>query len=162
MAAEKNRKNRISYNRTKATRMNRVAFAYSRWQQSAEIAVRYALAQRGKPYAWGATGPRAYDCSGLVQRAWRVAGVTMPRVTYDQYRRIPRKVSRRNLAPGDLVFFHGRGHVGMYIGRSRYVHSPKTGDHVRVVVLRARRDFAGAVRPAWPLWLTDAVRLRRR
>jgi cell wall-associated NlpC family hydrolase len=132
-----------------AARRKRARMA-ARWQFRAERAVRFAYRQRGKPYRWGGTGPRAYDCSGLVQRAWRAAGVSIPRVTYGQYRLGPH-IPRRRLRPGDLVFFHGLGHVGIYVGRARFIHSPHSGTRVRVESLRGyyRRAFVGAVRPAW-------------
>src|SRR5918999_3003512 len=122
----------------------------ARWQTRANRAVRFAYRQRGKPYRWGGTGPRAYDCSGLVYRAWRKAGVSIPRVTYAQYRIRPR-IKRHRLRPGDLVFFSGLGHVGMYVGRGRFIHSPNSGSHVKVQRLSGyyRRAFVGAVRPAW-------------
>jgi cell wall-associated NlpC family hydrolase len=123
----------------------------ARWHVRADRAVRFSHRQRGKPYRWGGTGPRGYDCSGLVQRAWRAAGVSIPRVTHGQYRMRPR-ISRHRLRPGDLVFFHGRGHVGIYVGHRRFIHSPHAGSRVRVQRLRGhyRRAFVGAVRPAWP------------
>jgi cell wall-associated NlpC family hydrolase len=122
----------------------------ARWQAKAGRAVRFAYRQRGKPYRWGGTGPHGYDCSGLVQRAWRAAGVAIPRVTHGQYR-IRTHVPRRALHAGDLVFFHGLGHVGMYVGRGRFIHSPHTGSHVKVQRMSGhyRRAFVGAVRPAW-------------
>ena len=131
-----------------------------RWQVRAGRAVRFAYRQRGKPYRWGGTGPRGYDCSGLVQRAWRAAGVSIPRVTYRQYRMRPH-ISRHRLRPGDLVFFHGRGHVGIYVGHRRFIHSPRTGTRVRVQRLRGhyRRSFVGAVRPGWPRLPTPPTRL---
>jgi cell wall-associated NlpC family hydrolase len=120
----------------------------ARWQSRARHAVRFAYRQLGKPYRWGGTGPRAYDCSGLVQRAWRAAGVRIPRVTYAQFRIRPH-IRRRNLRPGDLVFFHGRGHVGIYVGRGRFIHAPNSGSRVKVQRLRGHylRAFDGAVRP---------------
>ncbi|HEU5156174.1 MAG TPA: C40 family peptidase [Streptosporangiaceae bacterium] len=123
----------------------------ARYRARAERAVRFAYRQRGKPYRWGGTGPRGYDCSGLAQRAWRAAGVRIPRMTYGQYRIRPR-IARHRLRPGDLVFFHGLGHVGIYVGRARFIHSPHRGSHVRVDRLRGyyRKAFVGAVRPAWP------------
>ena len=129
---------------------NKRAQLAARWQARADQAVRFAYRQRGKPYRWGGTGPHAYDCSGLVQRAWRAAGVSIPRVTYGQFRINPH-ISRHRLRPGDLVFFHGLGHVGIYVGNSRFIHSPHSGSHVRVDRLRGyyRGAFAGAVRPAW-------------
>jgi cell wall-associated NlpC family hydrolase len=123
----------------------------ARWHVRAERAVRFAYRQRGKPYRWGGTGPYGYDCSGLVQRAWRAAGVSIPRVTYGQYR-LRSHISRHRLRPGDLVFFRGIGHVGIYIGHTRFIHSPHTGSHVKVERLSGyyRRAYVGAVRPAWP------------
>jgi hypothetical protein len=123
----------------------------ARYRTRATRAVRFAYRQRGKPYRWGGTGPRGYDCSGLVQRAWRSAGVSIPRVTYGQYRMRPH-ISRHRLRPGDLVFFHGLGHVGIYVGHTRFIHSPHTGSHVKVERLGGyyRKAFVGAVRPAWP------------
>lgn len=118
----------------------------------ARTAARFARRQVGKPYRWGASGPRGYDCSGLVLRAWRKAGIGLPRVSHAQYRRVKRKVPLRRLHKGDLVFFHRRGHVGIYLGNRRFVHAPRPGARVRVDRLRGwrRHAFAGAVRPAAP------------
>ncbi|WP_233359094.1 C40 family peptidase [Thermomonospora amylolytica] len=137
--------------RQRAARHKR-ARLIAQWQARADRAVRFALAQRGKPYLWGATGPAAYDCSGLVQRAWRRAGVKIPRVTHDQYRAIRKKVPRSRLRPGDLVLFNGLRHVGMYVGRGRFVHAPRAGRTVTTEPLRGyyARNYVGAVRPAWP------------
>lgn len=137
--------------RQRAVRHKR-ARLIAQWQARADRAVRFALAQRGKPYAWGATGPHAYDCSGLVQRAWRKAGVNIPRVTHDQYRAIRKKVPRNRLRPGDLVLFNGFRHVGMYVGEGRFVHAPHAGRTVTTERLRGyyARTFVGAVRPGWP------------
>ncbi|ACY99542.1 NLP/P60 protein [Thermomonospora curvata DSM 43183] len=122
------------------------------WQRRADRAVRFALKQRGKPYQWGATGPHSYDCSGLVQQAWRRAGVSIPRVSQAQYHGIRTKVPRDRLRPGDLVLFNGLRHVGMYIGRGRFIHAPRTGRTITVERLRGyyARSYVGAVRPAWP------------
>lgn len=103
-------------------------------------AVEFALAQRGKPYQWGAEGPDRYDCSGLVWAAYRSVGITLPRVAADQYWATrSRPVPRSQLLPGDLVFFSSDpanwraiGHVGMYVGDGRIVHAPRTGDVVKV------------------------------
>ncbi|WP_261986635.1 C40 family peptidase [Actinomadura sp. HBU206391] len=121
-------------------------------RDQAAQAVRFAYRQRGKPYRWGGTGPHGYDCSGLVQRAWRSAGVYIPRVARSQYRRIHKKVRRSRLRSGDLIFFHGFGHVGMYVGNGRFIHSPRAGKTVRVVPLRGHyaRSMVGAVRPTRP------------
>ena len=115
----------------------------------AKKAVSTARKQIGDPYRWGATGPGAFDCSGLVQYSWRKAGVKLPRVTYSQYSAVRKKVSWRNLHPGDLMFFSGKGHVGMYVGKGRMVHSPSSGKTVRIVKLEGyyKSSFVGAVRP---------------
>ncbi|MGC5013889.1 C40 family peptidase [Streptosporangium sp. DT93] len=112
-------------------------------------AVTEARKQVGDPYRWGASGPGAFDCSGLVRYAWRKAGVSLPRITQSQYRSIRKKVSWSRLLPGDLLFFSGKGHVGMYVGKGRMVHSPSSGKTVRIVKLQGhyRSTFAGAVRP---------------
>ncbi|TCR25120.1 C40 family peptidase [Streptomyces sp. BK205] len=94
-------------------------------------ALAFARAQIGKPYVWGATGPGSYDCSGLTQAAWKAAGVTLPRVTYDQVD-AGTTVSLADAQPGDLVFFYdGITHVGLYIGNGMMIHAPKPGAYVR-------------------------------
>lgn len=92
----------------------------------AAAAVAYAKAQLGKPYLWGGTGPYAFDCSGLVMRAWQTGGVTLPRTTYEQAN-AGRRISRDQLAPGDLVFSDGFGHVQLYIGGGDVIEAPHTG-----------------------------------
>ncbi|MFK8909559.1 NlpC/P60 family protein [Streptomyces sp. YS-3] len=113
----------------------------------AAAAVAYAFTALGKPYVWGATGPSAFDCSGLTQAAWSAAGVSLPRTTYTQINSGPR-VSRSDLAPGDLVFFYsGISHVGLYIGGGQMIHAPHPGAPVRVAPID-QMPFAGATRPA--------------
>lgn len=97
----------------------------------AAIAVRYAFAQLGKPYVWGAAGPGAFDCSGLVMRAWGAAGVSLPHYTYSIWR-VGRQITRSQLRPGDLVFPHGLGHVQIYIGGGNVIEAPHTGALVRI------------------------------
>ncbi|WP_242907093.1 C40 family peptidase [Actinomadura terrae] len=120
----------------------------------ARKALSFARKQLGKPYSWGAAGPARYDCSGLAMAAWRRAGVRIPRVTYSQYSGVRRKVALKNLRPGDLIFFHGRSHVGIYIGHGRFLHAPNSRSRVRIDKLGAarRRQFAGAVRPGAPAY----------
>ncbi|WP_240139402.1 C40 family peptidase [Streptomyces sp. MUM 178J] len=110
-------------------------------------AVSYAYGALGKPYVWGATGPSSFDCSGLTQAAWRSAGVSLPRTTYTQIN-AGRRVTRSQLAPGDLVFFYsGVSHVGIYIGNGQMIHAPRPGDAVRIAPID-QMPFAGATRPA--------------
>ena len=97
----------------------------------AAVAVRYAFAQLGKPYVWGAAGPDAFDCSGLVMRAWGSAGVSLPHYTYSIWR-VGRHITRAQLRPGDLVFPHGLGHVQIYIGGGNVIEAPHTGALVRI------------------------------
>ncbi|MFD7919094.1 NlpC/P60 family protein [Streptomyces sp. NPDC059740] len=109
-------------------------------------AVAYAYAALGKPYVWGATGPSAFDCSGLTQAAWRAAGVSLPRTTYTQIN-VGRRVGRAELSPGDLVFFYsGVSHVGIYVGGGQMIHAPHPGAPVRLAPLD-QMPFAGASRP---------------
>ncbi|MGY3680307.1 NlpC/P60 family protein [Streptomyces sp. TE33382] len=110
-------------------------------------AVGFAYGAIGKPYVWGATGPSSFDCSGLTQAAWRAAGVSLPRTTYTQIN-AGQRVSRSELAPGDLVFFYsGISHVGLYIGGGRMIHAPRPGAPVRIAPLD-EMPFAGATRVA--------------
>ena len=99
---------------------------------AAAIAVQTALAQRGKPYVWGATGPSTFDCSGLVLYAYKAAGISLPRVSRDQAT-AGVAVSRANIQPGDLVAFYSPvTHIGIYIGNGQVVHAPEPGDVVKV------------------------------
>lgn len=112
----------------------------------ASVAVTTALAQRGKPYVWGATGPNSFDCSGLIQYAYRRAGIRLPRVTWDQMKS-GRRVSVSAIRAGDLVFYRSAAHVGMYVGNGRMVHAPKPGTHVRTAGLYLMPVYA-VVRPS--------------
>lgn len=114
---------------------------------NASVAVEAALAQLGKPYQWGATGPNSFDCSGLMVYAWRQAGVTLPRTSASQFANL-RSVSRSELQPGDLVFAGSPRvhHVGMYIGSGQIVHSPRAGKPVETRSME-RSDIRGFGRP---------------
>ena len=127
-----------------------------------EAVVRAALQMRGIPYSWGgggAGGPSkgieqgantvGFDCSGLTQYVFAKYGVTIPRVSYDQFRAgtpVPVKAMR----PGDLVFFHpganGPGHVGIFIGNNKFIQAPQTGEVVKISDLGARSDLVGVRR----------------
>lgn len=113
---------------------------------AARAAIEFALAQLGKPYEWGASGPDTYDCSGLTQSAWASAGVAIPRNSAMQFAGL-RHVGSTEWAPGDLLFFGSPiHHVGMYLGKGKMVEAPYTGSHVRINSAH-RPDYAGAVRP---------------
>ncbi len=112
----------------------------------AAAAIQFAYAQLGKPYGWGATGPNSFDCSGLTGAAWRTAGVSLPRVSQDQWN-AGRRVARADLQPGDLVFFYSDlHHVGLYIGDGRMIHAPRTGKNVEILPISAM-PYVGGVRP---------------
>ncbi|MEU3446242.1 C40 family peptidase [Streptomyces thermolilacinus] len=109
-------------------------------------AVAYAAEQLGKPYEAGASGPRAFDDSGLAVRAWAAAGRPVPRTSGEQWRTLPR-VPLRSLRPGDLVvYFPEATHVALYAGGGRVVHAPRPGAPVAVSPLAAL-PVLGAVRP---------------
>ncbi|MDI3419750.1 C40 family peptidase [Streptomyces luteolus] len=97
----------------------------------AQKVIAFAEAQIGKPYVWGATGPDSYDCSGLTQDAWKTAGISLPRTTWDQVK-VGTTVKTADAEPGDLVFFYDDiSHVGIYIGGGKMIHAPKPGANVR-------------------------------
>jgi cell wall-associated NlpC family hydrolase len=107
----------------------------------------------GAPYRYGGAGPDAFDCSGLVSYAYGQAGIALPRTAAQQYA-VVTPVPRRDLHPGDLVFFrvNGRevGHVGIYAGEERFVDAPQSGGKVRMARLDDtwyRDRFVGAGRP---------------
>jgi cell wall-associated NlpC family hydrolase len=110
-------------------------------------AVGIALSQLGTPYVAGGAAPGGFDCSGLVSWAYAQAGRPgLPHFTGALWTSGTHIASQGDLAPGDLVFFDGLGHVGMYIGGGQFVESPHTGDVVKVSQLASRSDYLGAVR----------------
>ena len=115
--------------------------------KQAQIAVRYALAQVGKPYVWGSAGPSAYDCSGLTMQAWAAAGIHLPHSAAGQYA-YGTHVSRDQLEPGDLIFFYSPiGHVTIYIGNGLMVSASTEGVPINVVPLSYfDSDYVGATR----------------
>ncbi|WP_422772409.1 NlpC/P60 family protein [Plantactinospora sp. WMMC1484] len=95
-------------------------------------AVKFACAQIGKPYSWGADGPGAYDCSGLTLAAWRQGGVSLPHNARAQ-RGQTKRISRSDLRPGDLVFYYADlSHVGMYVGDGWIVHASRAGEPIKM------------------------------
>ncbi|MFE1954524.1 MULTISPECIES: C40 family peptidase [Streptomyces] len=113
-------------------------------------ALAFAKAQEGKPYVWGATGPDSYDCSGLTGAAWKAAGVTLPRTTWDQVE-FGTTVPLSDIQPGDLVFFYDDiSHVGIYKGDGIMIHAPKPGAYVREesIYYDGTASIHSVVRPA--------------
>ncbi|MFG3208029.1 NlpC/P60 family protein [Streptomyces sp. NPDC048192] len=113
----------------------------------AAAAVAFARRQLGLPYRWGGSGDGAYDCSGLVQAAWRAAGVMLPRTTAAQARAGVR-IARSQLRPGDLVFTAGYGHVQLYAGQGRVIEAAHPGTRVRTASLPPASLVDGYRRPA--------------
>ncbi|RKF27617.1 peptidoglycan endopeptidase [Micromonospora globbae] len=113
---------------------------------AANIAIKTACKQVGDPYVWGATGPDAFDCSGLTQYAYKAAGISLTHFTGAQWnegRAIPRSEAR----PGDLVFFFSDlHHVGLYLGNDQMVHAPRAGKPVQVASIN-NMPVAGFRRP---------------
>jgi peptidoglycan DL-endopeptidase CwlO len=101
-------------------------------------AVRLARKQLGVPYASGGASPSGFDCSGLVYWVYGKLGIRLPHNAAALYG-VGRSVPRSALRPGDLLFFHGLGHVGIYIGRGRMIHAPQSGRTVEIQPLAVRR-----------------------
>lgn len=111
-----------------------------------DSALDYAVRQIGKPYKWGAEGPRSFDCSGLTSQAWAAAGKEIPRTSQEQWAQL-RRVSLRKLRPGDLVvYFPKATHVAMYVGDGMVIQAPRPGTRVKVSPIAAN-PLLGAVRP---------------
>jgi cell wall-associated NlpC family hydrolase len=91
------------------------------------IAMRYL----GVPYVWGGASPSGFDCSGFVMYVYAQVGISLPHYTVSQYG-MGAPVSRSQLQPGDIVFFDGLGHNGIYIGNNQFIHAPHTGDVVKI------------------------------
>jgi peptidoglycan DL-endopeptidase CwlO len=112
---------------------------------------RFAKTFLGVRYVYGGSSPRSgFDCSGLVAYVYRHFGVTLPHYTVSQFGR-GRRVGRWALHPGDLVFFAGLSHVGIYIGHGRFIHAPHSGTRVRIASLKHgwyRSSYDGARRIA--------------
>jgi cell wall-associated NlpC family hydrolase len=108
------------------------ACPYSYPGGAAGAAIKFACAQIGKPYVWGADGPDSYDCSGLTMAAWAKGGVYLPHNAAAQRREVP-SVSRANLRPGDLVWYYSDlHHVGLYAGGGWVVHASQAGVPVKM------------------------------
>ena len=111
--------------------------------------VETALAYHGIPYLWAGESPAGFDCSGLVLYVFRQHGVELPHYSGSQFL-LGEKVEPAELQAGDVVFFGSPiHHVGIYIGGGYFIHAPRTGDFIKISVLSARRDYAGARRYNW-------------
>jgi peptidoglycan DL-endopeptidase CwlO len=97
----------------------------------------------GVPYVWGGSTPRGFDCSGLVMYAFAAVGISLPHSSYAQFN-MGTPVSIGQLQPGDLVFFTGASHVGIYIGGGQFIHAPHTGDVVKISSLSGYYSSAWA------------------
>ena len=116
-------------------------------------AVQFARRFLGVPYRWGGDSPSGgFDCSGFVRYVYAHFGRSLPHSSYGDFD-LGRRVSRGSLRPGDLVFFDGVGHVGMYVGGGRFIHAPHTGTSVQVTRLDEpwyRSSYDGARRLVFP------------
>ena len=126
----------------------RAALTVAGGSGAAQTAVRTALAQVGDPYVWGAAGPDAFDCSGLMQYAYSAAGISLPHSSRMQSTMgVP--VSRAALQPGDLLFFYSPvSHVGMYIGNGQMVHASTSGQPVKIASVDYMPSYHSARRIA--------------
>ncbi|WP_019610441.1 C40 family peptidase [Nocardiopsis sp. CNS-639] len=124
----------------------RVHMSLSR--STVEDAIDAAESKKGTPYRWGGTGPNGFDCSGLVQWAYKQAGVDLPRIAHDQVGAGTR-VSYSNARRGDILYWADSGgyayHVAIYLGDGRMIDAPNSGDHVRERDVH-KHGLAGAVR----------------
>ncbi|MFJ9866935.1 C40 family peptidase [Streptomyces sp. NPDC101165] len=114
---------------------------------TAAKALQVAASKKGAPYAWGATGPRRFDCSGLTLYSFKKAGKKLPRTAAQQYNKT-HHISAGNRKAGDLVFFHSGSsvyHVGIYAGKGKIWHAPKTGAVVRLEKIWSRSVWYGRV-----------------
>lgn len=117
---------------------------------SSDAVVAFASNYLGTPYVWGGSSPQpGFDCSGFTSYVYRHFGISIPRVAAAQAT-VGTAVARDDLQPGDLVFFKKPGraihHVGIYVGDGAYIHSPQTGDVVKISILTSRSDFYTARR----------------
>jgi cell wall-associated NlpC family hydrolase len=106
-----------------------------------EKAVAIALRYLGTPYSWAGASPAGFDCSGFVMYVYGKLDITLPHSSWMLWGE-GRPVTRKHLRAGDIVFFNGRSHVGIYVAKGRFVHSPHSGDVVKVS--RFSEDWYGS------------------
>ncbi len=106
-----------------------------------EKAVAIALRYLGTPYSWAGASPAGFDCSGFVMYVYGKLDITVPHSSWMLWGE-GRPVTRKHLRAGDIVFFNGRSHVGIYVAKGRFVHSPHSGDVVKVS--RFSEDWYGS------------------
>ena len=131
-------------------------YATQSGSHAAATAIAFAMAQLGKPYQWGAAGPGAYDCSGLVYAAYAAAGIRIARTTY-QWQQDGPVIPLSQIQPGDLLFSAGSdgtasdpGHVVMYLGNAQVIQAPQTGQDVQT----GPADLASVIVATRPASLT--------
>jgi len=148
-AAERERLARLNEEQEDADQQNSLAEGgrYIGISGRAGTAIKYALAQIGDKYVFGASGLTYWDCSGLTMRAYKAAGVSLPHSSRAQYR-YGKAIPRNQLQPGDLVFF-GKpiSHVAIYLGPNRMLHAPRSGSRVKIANMdMGRKPYIGARR----------------
>ncbi|MFJ9589164.1 C40 family peptidase [Streptomyces acidicola] len=114
----------------------------------ASTALKVAASKKGSPYKWGAVGPKRFDCSGLTLYSFKKAGKKLPRTAAAQYNKT-KHISAKSRKAGDLVFFHSGSyvyHVGIYAGKGKIWHSPKTGEVVKLERIWTKSVWYGRVR----------------
>ncbi|MFF7073649.1 C40 family peptidase [Streptomyces pseudovenezuelae] len=117
-----------------------------RASEAGKAAVDYATTQIGKPYEWGAEGPKSYDCSGLTSQAWASAGKPIPRTSQEQWKQL-KHIEVKDMRPGDLIiYFDDASHVAMYLGDGAIVHAPRPGRTVTIAGAGSM-PILGVVRP---------------
>ncbi len=103
--------------------------SFQQQQTAGDIALDAAKTKLGAEYVWGASGPQAFDCSGLVQWAYKQAGIKLPRTSFEM-EHVGAPVALSQLAPGDIIVTNGGGHVVMYAGDGKIVQAPQSGEVV--------------------------------
>ena len=148
-AAERERLARLNADQEDADQRNSLAEGgkYAGVSGRAGTAIKYALAQIGDKYVFGASGLTYWDCSGLTMRAFKAAGVSLPHSSRAQYR-YGKAIPKNQLQPGDLVFF-GKpiSHVAIYLGPDRMLHAPRSGSRVKIANMNmGKKPYIGARR----------------